>query len=284
MKTLTALLLILCFTTMLWGCNAQDQDNSDLTDVSSQQPDQGQTTILLWKEVSKNASGSIMHSTEYAYDSMGRKTTVTVTQGDTTTVTNYKYDENGFLSEEEIKTKGDSFIYHCIYDNDANGNVLKATTLDKQGKLLTETLNIYDNSGKIQEVKVDGKTTKVYSYEEDGSYTETYKNRNGYNKYDKDGKCIFSKDDSSEANYSYTNDLLTEFVMVSNGNIYKNVYEYTNGLISRQTDYENDQINRIYTYEYDENMRLIQDSVQNAIGVVSRTTYYEYKEFYTENE
>ncbi len=284
MKSSTTLLLILCLTTMLWGCNTQEQSNSDLTDISSQQPAQGQTTVLLWKEVAKNASGGIMHSTEYTYDTMGRKTTVTVAQGDTTTITSYTYDKNGFLAEEEMKTNTGSFIFHCIYENDINGNILKATTVDKAGNLLTETLNIYDENGKILEVKVDGKTTKVYSYEEDGSYTETYKNRSGYSKYDKNGNILEYNDDISETTYSYINSLLAESVTTVDDKVLKHVYEYKNDSVIRRTEYENDTITRVYLYEYDENMRLIKDSFQNEIGVTPRTTYYEYKEFYTENE
>ena len=280
MKSLTSLLLVLCLTIFVWGCNTQEQSSSDATsEASSQEDNKGKTETLLWKEVSKNASGGITHTTEYAYDSFGRKTTITVKQGDTTTITSYKYDENGFLAEEEIKTKGGSFVFHCVYENDSDGNVLKATTLDKKGDILTETLKIYDENGKIQEVKVDGKTTKIYTYEEDGSYTETYKNRVGYSKYDKDGNFLSSKDDQSEVTYSYTDGLLTEFVVVSGDIIRKSVFEYTKGLISRNTEYENDTISRVYLYEYDENMRLIKDSFQNEIGVTPRTTYYEYKEF-----
>ncbi len=280
MKTITSLILVFFLLASLSGCASNEN-----SDISLQQPAENKKTeILLWKEISKNASAVITSTTEYEYDSNGRKITVTVAHETGTTITNYKYDENGYLSEEEIKSQDGGFVYHCIYENDVHGNQLKATTLDKKGATLTETVCIYDDNGKIQQKIVDGEILKQYTYEKDGSYTETNKKSIGYFKYDKDGNALLYKTDDGETTYNYTDNLLSETVTVSNGNVYKNTYEYKNGCISRQTDYENEQITRIYAYEYDENMRLIKDSVQNAIGVVVRTTYYEYKEFCTENE
>ncbi len=286
MKKAASIIFIICLCLFTVGCNNAEGDASSQasSDCEGQENPQVKTEILLWKETAVNASGNIMHTTVYDYDGQGRKISDTVTQESGTTVTRYEYDENGFLSKKDIKTKGGSFIYCCVYENDSNGKVLRERTLNEKGELLSETVNTYDENGRIKEITVDGKASRSYTYEADGSYTETYINLGGYYIYDKDGNPLKYKDESCETTYSYTDSLLTKSVTVFDDAVFNMDFEYRNGMLTRRTEYENGEITRIFICEYDDNMRITKDCLQNSIGVTVRTTTYEHKEFPIENQ
>lgn len=288
MKTFSSIIAMVLIMFLLYSCSAtSDSSNGVSDDVSAnssesspeQSTTQNETKTLLWKAVTKNSAGIIMNSIEYDYDSKGRVLSKTNINDTVSSITYYQYDELGYVCKEETKTKSGNFISCLVYENNDTGKVLKMSALDQTGKVQTETINLYDDDGRIIQEQVDGQIIKNYTYDSNGNYTITFPGSDRYSKYDKNGNILESVDSFSSTTYSYSNNLLSEVLMTTDNVIYKTTYEYTNGYVTKQVNYENDEISLVYTYEYDDNMNLIKDTMANALGIAQSINEYEYKDF-----
>lgn len=284
MKAFSSIFTSIIIMFLLCSC-ATTTDTSDgvsadySKNTSEQSTTKNETKTLLWKTVTKNSAGVTTNCIEYDYDSNGRVSIKTNINDTVSSVTYYQYDELGYVCKEETKTKSGDFISCLIYENDNSGKVLKISVLDKNGSVQTETINLYDDDGRITQEQVDGQIIKNYVYDNNGNYTVTFPGSDRYSKYDKNGNILESVDSFSSTTYSYANNLLSEVLMTVNDVIYKTTYEYTNGCVTKQVNYENNEISLVYTYEYDDNMNLIKDTTANALGIAQSINEYEYKDF-----
>ena len=284
MKAFSSIITLIIIMFLLCSCatttDTSDGVSADYSKNSSEQSTtKNETKTLLWKTVTKNSAGVTTNCIEYDYDSNGRVSIKTNINDTVSSVTYYQYDELGYVCKEETKTKSGDFISCLIYENDNSGKVLKISVLDKNGSVQTETINLYDDDGRITQEQVDGQIIKNYVYDNNGNYTVTFPGSDRYSKYDKNGNILESVDSFSSTTYSYANDLLSEVLMTVNDVIYKTTYEYTNGCVTKQVNYENNEISLVYTYEYDDNMNLIKDTTANALGIAQSINEYEYKDF-----
>lgn len=292
MKAFSSVMALISIMFLLCSCVAATTDSSgdssdgvseDSSEISAEQSTtQNETKTLLWKTITKNSTGITTGSVEYDYDSKGRVSRKTNINDSVSSVTYYQYDELGYLSKEETKTKSGAFIYCLVYENDTDGKVLKISALDKFGAVQTETVNLYDDDGRIIQKQTDGEVIKNYAYDNNGNYTVTFPGSDGYSKYDKNGNILESVDSIASTTYIYSNNLLSEVIMTVDDVIYKTTYEYTDGCVTKQVNYENNEISLVYTYEYDDNMNLIKDTMANALGIAHSISEYEYKDFEVE--
>ncbi len=292
MKTFSSIISMILVIFLLYSCSAtSDRPNGVSDEVSDsvsanssessfeQSTTQNETKTLLWKTVTKNSAGVTTNAIEYDYDSNGKLSSMTNTNETVSSVTYYQYDELGYVCKEETKTKSGNFISCLVYENNDTGKVLKMSALDQTGTVQTETINLYDDDGRIIQEQVDGQIIKDYTYDSNGNYTVTFPGSDRYSKYDKNGNILESVDSFSSTTYSYSNNLLSEVLMTTDDVIYKTAYEYTDGCVTKQVNYENNEISLVYTYEYDDNMNLIKDTVANALGIAQSINEYEYKDF-----
>ena len=135
-----------------------------------------------------NENGELLYTLTNEYDEAGNmvKGTDTYTDGSTSSVTTYKYDENGYLSE--IYTDyGDGEYEKDVYVYDANGLQLEykfvAGTKDGETEI-QRILNEYDEYGHLTHEVIFSMGSKlgekkyVYTYDSNGNVTkkETYSN------------------------------------------------------------------------------------------------------------
>ena len=251
--------------------------------------------FYLQSETTYDQDGEIETYT-YSYDSNGNLTKETYEEDDDgdgaidyIDIYTYIYDNNGNLIKvvEEEDDDGDGVIdeidiYTYTYDN--NGNLIKVVEEeDDDGDGVIDEIDIYtytytyDNNGNIlsRTSDYDGDGTAEYSYtntyDSDGNLiSETYISTS----YDRNGDGQINEEDQETTTYNYTYDV--------DGDLIKTTYDYDNdGVVDRITtfiydtnknilsetsgsdsngDGEIDEVKSTYTYAYDADGNLIEES------------------------
>lgn len=143
MKKIFALLLTAIFLLPLWGCSRESEDPT-------------------------NPYRPVTYRNEYFEDG-------SLTSQD---LTEYRYDEHGFLSET-LFYQNDTLMQTNTYENDEMGNPLRITTVSDETTTLYENKLTLDDQGRIlrQEDYTNGALTSTldYTYTKDGNVaTEIY--------------------------------------------------------------------------------------------------------------
>lgn len=188
--------------------------------------------------------------------------------GEYTSVTEYKYDDNGYLKQKrESDSRGTEYITDYFYNSSAG--LITETIRRMEGSNYKWTAEyLYNANGDlIEEV--------IWSPLEEAEYSILYE-------YDNQGKLVKEINNNFEmsytAEYSYDNNgkLVQYSATYETGNTTVTKYEYgKNGLLVKETTgyYDGDVV---ITYDYDDNGNLVKKT--RSLG--ETTEYSEYKLFY----
>lgn len=186
----------------------------------------------------------------------------------------YYYDYSGKLTAEEHyrneypgdNTKSIFSRFEYIYDE--KGNLLDAIEKNRDGILLSRSLNEYYENGNIKQSRrtrynLKGKVLNINFIE-----------------YNKSGKITFKKSYlptgavSNIFKYDYNDDgmLISKINIKPSGNISrKYIYEYDNGILKSEKEYVNNELTG--QKDFNENKLPVREMVKNINGIILITEY-----------
>lgn len=288
------IILTMCF---LCACNSE-AEAPDTSELESQTTTVEIDTVvpenLRLTEMVVNSSGKTQTHT-YQYDTSGRLIGETFTDsGNSTlsTVTEYRYDENGFRNYESAFYTSYNMAQTESWTNNKDGNKLDGKIM--QGDtLFVGYSNTYNEAGHLireVETNAEGAETSVSEYE----YTDSY---GSYIKLTFTGsteRITEKKLDAAGNELSYRltigGKLTTEIVYEhddkgnlisykSGDNVYTYTYEYDGDLIICVTELDNDgDTVTSKTSEYDKYGNLTESVIKNASGIETSRTIYKYSD------
>ena len=202
-----------------------------------------------------------MWTTEYTYDSLNRLTQEKITEGTTTTTTNYKYDKVGsLLSKDENGTKT-SYSYNKLNQlvKETTNGVTTTYTYDENGSLILKSSSnntskyVWDEDNRLSKVTVTKNavtSTEEYLYDYEGNRIQTTVNGSDVTKYlvDTTGELSqviaeLDSDNNEKAYYTLGQELIS---IGKNTKISYYCYD-SHGNVRALTD-ENGKVTDTYTY------------------------------------
>lgn len=265
----------------------RDKNTNKVKMYVSSKTEYNQNGIRL-KSTGFNSNGDITSITEYKYDEQGKLKEEKNTSGDKISLITYTYDNSGNLIEHKKTVNGEVQVQNSWVYNDKGilteyywSNGRQKNVYDENGNVISY-IRIDENGIEIPENKLEydesGRLIKVIVYNEDGSeYVSSIYS------YDSNGNLISKMfydvngnlDESNEYEYDNRGNKIKEIYKVyENNNIYTSIMEWIYDENNYLTEYIFNQGVERVVYSYDEYGNKTSESHYNRNGSIDYTYQY----------